>query len=162
MTSGTARHRRHGRLGDIKPGEHRQPYPSEFQPAAGIDQRMNVNFPIAASNAGRIAFSLLGANTLLDLELSALQQEGRGEVVSNPRVITANRKEAVIEQGTEIPYQQASSSGATNISFKKAVLSPARHAADHPGRPHHPRPQGHQGQCRSDLCRHTQHRHQGN
>ena len=90
---------------------------------AGINQRMNVNFPITATNAGRIAFSLLGANTLLDLELSALQQEGRGEVVSNPRVITANRQEAVIEQGTEIPYQQASSSGATNISFKKAVLS---------------------------------------
>ncbi|HEX23215.1 MAG TPA: type IV pilus secretin PilQ, partial [Chromatiales bacterium] len=89
----------------------------------GIDQRMNVNFPLTATNAGRIAFSLLGANTLLDLELSALQQEGRGEVVSNPRVITANRKEAVIEQGTEIPYQQAASSGATNVSFKKAVLS---------------------------------------
>ncbi|MCF6211540.1 MAG: type IV pilus secretin PilQ [Gammaproteobacteria bacterium] len=100
------------------------PYPIDVPTGtAGIDQRMNVNFPIAASNAGRIAFSLLGANTLLDLELSALQQEGRGEVVSNPRVITANRKEAVIEQGTEIPYQQASSSGATNISFKKAVLS---------------------------------------
>lgn len=99
-------------------------YPIEVPTgAAGIDQRMNVNFPIAATNAGRIAFSLLGANTLLDLELSALQQEGRGEVVSNPRVITANRQEAVIEQGTEIPYQQASSSGATNISFKKAVLS---------------------------------------
>ncbi len=102
----------------------RNPYPIKIPVGeAGIDQRMNVNFPLAATNAGRIAFSLLGANTLLDLELSALQQEGRGEVVSNPRVITANRQEAVIEQGTEIPYQQASSSGATNISFKKAVLS---------------------------------------
>ncbi len=99
-------------------------YPIEVPTGlAGIDQRMNVNFPLAATNAGRIAFSLLGANTLLDLELSALQQEGRGEVVSNPRVITANRQEAVIEQGTEIPYQQAASSGATNVSFKKAVLS---------------------------------------
>jgi len=88
-----------------------------------MSNRANVNFPLAATNAGRIAFSLLGANTLLDLELSALQQEGRGEVVSNPRVITANRQEAVIEQGTEIPYQQAASSGATNVSFKKAVLS---------------------------------------
>jgi type IV pilus assembly protein PilQ len=52
-----------------------------------------------------------------------LQAEGRGEVVSNPRVITANQKEAVIKQGVEIPYQQASSSGATNVSFKEAVLS---------------------------------------
>ena len=100
------------------------PYPIEIPTgAAGIDQRMNVNFPITASNAGRIAFSLLGSNTLLDLELSALQQEGRGEVISNPRVITANRQEAVIEQGTEIPYQRAASSGATAVSFKKAVLS---------------------------------------
>gem|GEM_PF-4835 len=100
------------------------PYPISIPTGStGIDQRMNVNFPITTNNAGRIAFSLLGANTLLDLELSALQTEGRGEVVSNPRVITSNQQEALIEQGTEIPYQQASSSGATNISFKKAVLS---------------------------------------
>ncbi len=100
------------------------PYPISIPTgSAGIDQRMNVNFPITTNNAGRIAFSLLGANTLLDLELSALQTEGRGEVVSNPRVITSNQQEALIEQGTQIPYQQASSSGATNVSFKKAVLS---------------------------------------
>jgi type IV pilus assembly protein PilQ len=60
---------------------------------------------------------------LLQLELSALQAEGRGEVVSSPRVITANQKEAIIESGTEIPYQEAASSGATSVSFKKAVLS---------------------------------------
>lgn len=60
---------------------------------------------------------------LLQLELSALQAEGRGEVVSSPRIITANQKEAIIESGTEIPYREASSSGATSISFKKAVLS---------------------------------------
>lgn len=60
---------------------------------------------------------------LLQLELDALQVEGRGEVLSNPRVITANQKEAIIEQGTEIPYQQATSSGATSVQFKKAVLS---------------------------------------
>ena len=59
----------------------------------------------------------------MQLELSALQQEGRGEVISNPRVITANQKEAYIEQGTEIPFLTASSSGATTITFKKAVLS---------------------------------------
>jgi len=57
------------------------------------------------------------------MELSALQSEGRGEVISNPRVITSNQKEAVIEQGVEIPYLQATSSGATSVAFKKAVLS---------------------------------------
>lgn len=60
---------------------------------------------------------------LLQLELSALQAEGRGEVVSSPRVITTDQKEAVIEQGTEIPYLSSTSSGATDITFKKAVLS---------------------------------------
>jgi type IV pilus assembly protein PilQ len=66
---------------------------------------------------------VLGANTLVDLELSALQIEGRGEVVSNPRVVTANQQEAVIKQGSQIPYQEASSSGATSVSFKDAVLA---------------------------------------
>ena len=83
-----------------------------------------VNLPVAAANAGSIGLALgkIGSH-LLHLELSALQAEGRGEVVSSPRVITANQKEALIEQGTEIPYQEATSSGATSISFKKAVLS---------------------------------------
>ena len=76
-----------------------------------------------AGPSGRIAFALLGADYLLDLELSVLQAEGRGEVISSPRVITANAKEASIEQGVEIPYQEASASGATTITFKKAVLS---------------------------------------
>ena len=84
--------------------------------------RYNVNLP-AAANAGRIAFALLGSDYLLDLELSALQEEGRGEVRSNPRVITSNGKQASIEQGVEIPYQQSTSSGATSVTFKKAVLS---------------------------------------
>ncbi|MEO5702635.1 MAG: type IV pilus secretin PilQ [Gammaproteobacteria bacterium] len=88
-----------------------------------LADRLNVNLPIASSNAGRIALGILGAGFLLDLELSALQAEGRGEVISNPRVITSNQKEALIEQGTEIPYLEASSSGAATISFKKAVLS---------------------------------------
>ena len=60
---------------------------------------------------------------LLQLELTTLQAEGRGEVISAPRVITANQREAIIESGTEIPFLEASSSGATSISFKKAVLS---------------------------------------
>ncbi|HEY9148914.1 MAG TPA: type IV pilus secretin PilQ family protein, partial [Gammaproteobacteria bacterium] len=83
--------------------------------------RYNVNLP--AANAPSIALGILGHNYLVDLELSALQTEGRGEVISNPRVVTSNQTEAVIEQGVEIPYQEASSSGATSVSFKKAVLS---------------------------------------
>lgn len=59
----------------------------------------------------------------LNLELQALESDGRGRVISSPRVLTANQVEASIEQGTEIPYQEASSSGATSVSFKKAVLS---------------------------------------
>ena len=88
--------------------------------------RLGVNLPASAPNAGKLALSILKSNFLLDLELSALQAEGRGEVVSNPRVITANQKEAVIEQGTEIPYQVCSvvgGVGTCSVQFKKAVLS---------------------------------------
>ena len=84
--------------------------------------RYNVNMPVS-NPAGSLAFLLLGSDYIVDLELSAAQAEGRGEVVSSPRLITANQKAARIEQGTEIPYQEAASSGATTISFKKAVLS---------------------------------------
>ncbi len=87
-----------------------------------LDNRLGVSLPVV-SPAGSIGLAILGRNSLVDLELSALQAEGRGEVISNPRVITANQKEARIEQGVEIPYQEASSSGATSVSFKKAVLS---------------------------------------
>jgi type IV pilus assembly protein PilQ len=84
--------------------------------------RYNVNLPVA-NPAGSLAFMLLGADYLVDLEISAAQAEGRGEVISTPRVITANQREASIEQGVEIPYQESASSGATTIQFKKAVLS---------------------------------------
>ena len=84
--------------------------------------RYNVNLPVA-NPAGSIAYMLLGPDFLIDLELSAAQAEGRGEVISTPRVITANQREASIEQGVEIPYQESASSGATTISFKKAVLA---------------------------------------
>jgi type IV pilus assembly protein PilQ len=74
---------------------------------------------------GNFAFTLfrLPAGFLLNLELSALETDQRGKVVSSPRVTTANQQKAIIEQGTEIPYQQATSSGATSIAFKKASLS---------------------------------------
>ena len=87
-----------------------------------LANRLNVNIPTAGPT-GSIAFSVLRGNSLLDLELSALQSEGQGEIVSSPRVLTADQKIAHIEQGVEIPYQQASSSGATTTSFKNAVLS---------------------------------------
>jgi len=87
-----------------------------------VNDRYMVNLPVA-NPAGRIALTLLDSDFIVDLELSAAQAEGRGQIVSAPRVITANQREAVIEQGTEIPYQEASSSGATTIQFKKAVLA---------------------------------------
>ena len=84
--------------------------------------RLNVNLP-APAGGGSIAFSVLRGNSLIDLEISALQSEGQGEIVSSPRVLTADQKPAHIEQGVQIPYQQASASGATSTSFKNAVLS---------------------------------------
>ncbi len=84
--------------------------------------RYNVNMPVA-NPAGRIAMSVLSGNYIVDLELSAAQAEDRAEIVSSPHVITSNQKEATIEQGVEIPYQESSSSGATTTQFKKAVLA---------------------------------------
>lgn len=89
--------------------------------------RYNVNLPVTslAASAGSIGLALakLPFGTLLELELSAAQTEGRSETISSPRVITADQSQAVIETGTEIPYAEASSSGAATVSFKKAVLS---------------------------------------
>ncbi len=95
-----------------------QPFPVE---APLINNRYNVNLPVA-SPAGSIALAVLDSDYIVDLELSALQAEGQGEVVSTPRVITANQREAVIRQGVEIPFQEAASSGATATQFKDAVL----------------------------------------
>ena len=84
--------------------------------------RYMVNLPVA-NPAGRLALTLLDSDYLVDLELTAAQAEGRGEIISSPRLITANQREATIEQGVEIPYQESSASGATTTQFKKAVLS---------------------------------------
>jgi len=97
-------------------------YPVSIPTGATATNRYNVNLPVATP-AGSIALGILGSDFLVDLELSASQVENRGTVISSPRVITANQKEASIEQGVEIPYQQSASSGATTIDFKKAVLS---------------------------------------
>jgi type IV pilus assembly protein PilQ len=83
--------------------------------------RYQVNMP-ASESAATLGLSFLTGDWLLDLELSALESEGEGEVISTPRVVTANQAEAFIQQGVEIPYQQASSSGATNVQYKEAVL----------------------------------------
>ncbi len=76
------------------------------------------------TTAANFALSLFSAtaNRFLNLEISALEADGRGKVVSSPRVVTADQTKALIEQGEEIPYQQSTSSGATSITFKKAVL----------------------------------------
>jgi type IV pilus assembly protein PilQ len=87
-----------------------------------LDNRYQVNLPAANTN-GSLALSILGGKHLLDLELSAAQNEGKSETVSSPRVITANQKQATIMQGVEIPYQESASSGATTTQFKNAVLS---------------------------------------
>jgi type IV pilus assembly protein PilQ len=86
-----------------------------------------VNLPAAGingTNAPSIAFSLFSsaANRFLNLELSALEADGKGKIISSPRVVTEDNVPAVIEQGVELPYQQATSSGATSVTFKKANL----------------------------------------
>jgi type IV pilus assembly protein PilQ len=75
-------------------------------------------------NPASFALSLFGAasNRFLNLEISALEADGKGKVVSSPRVVTADQQKALIEQGTELPYQTATSSGATALQFRKANL----------------------------------------
>ncbi|HYC08110.1 MAG TPA: type IV pilus secretin PilQ, partial [Steroidobacteraceae bacterium] len=97
-------------------------FPVSIPTGSAALNRYNVNLPVAPA-AGSWALGILGNNFIVDLELSAAQAETQANIISSPRVITANQKEAVIEQGTEIPYQQSASSGATTIQFKKAVLS---------------------------------------
>lgn len=96
--------------------------------AAPIPGSLNVNLPaggIAGANPAALSLVLFNSalTRFLDLELSALEADGKGKIISSPKVMTADQVEALIEQGTEIPYQQATSSGATSVSFKKANLS---------------------------------------
>jgi type IV pilus assembly protein PilQ len=92
-------------------------------PAGSGADGLLVDLPvIGATSSIGLAIGKLGSH-LLQLELSAMEAEGTGEVISSPRVLTSNQKPAFIESGVEIPYQEATSSGATNVSFKKAVLS---------------------------------------
>lgn len=93
---------------------------------AGTARYMNVDLGVATSGASSIAFGLLGLdNFRLDLELSALQADGYGEIISTPKVLTADKQKATIKTGQEIPYQTVTSSGgqtAVTTSFKEAVL----------------------------------------
>jgi type IV pilus assembly protein PilQ len=92
-------------------------------PIGGQPEQLNVNLPVVGA-AGSLALSILnlGSGNLVNIELSALEADNRGKVVSSPRVITADKKKAVISQGTEIPYLTAAASGATTVAFKPAVL----------------------------------------
>ena len=96
-------------------------------PGAGDAGGTFVNLPALGQNGfGAASFALSifssAANRFLNLELSALEADGKGKVVSSPRLVTADQVKALIEQGTELPYQQATSSGATAIAFRKANL----------------------------------------
>ena len=96
---------------------------SSTVPVPALSDRLNFNLPAATAGAAKMALSLLSKDFLLDLELSALQAENKGEIISTPRVVTADKKAAMIEQGVEIGYKTESQSGGTTVAFKKAVLS---------------------------------------
>src|SRR6266850_1477788 len=89
---------------------------------------LNSNLPASGLNgftAGQFSFILFNStlSRLLNIEISAAESDGRGKIIASPRVLTADQIEAIIEQGVELPYQQATSSGATSVTFRKAVLS---------------------------------------
>ena len=94
-------------------------------PKYDITRPDNLNVDLGVDNpAGRIAFGLLGiSDFMLDLELSAMQADNRGEVISTPKILTADKQKAKVSSGTQIPYQEASASGASTTSFKEAALS---------------------------------------
>ncbi len=100
--------------------------PPPVKSGSAITRGLNWNLPVAAaSNPGSLALSILNAGYLLDVELSAMQQESRGEVISNPRVVTSNQKEATIRQGKEIGYLTVSGGQGGNVptvQFKEALL----------------------------------------
>ncbi len=100
------------------------PGPIDFTATQMVNLPANTSI-LGGAAAATVAMSLFNAsaNRFLNLELSALEADGRGKIVSSPRLLTADQTKARIEQGEEIPYQQATSSGATSVSFKKATMS---------------------------------------
>ena len=108
-------------------GAGEQTLQTALSPQNFIPNTQFVNLPAAGingANPGSVAVSLFSssANRFLNLELSALEADGKGKIISSPRVVTADQQPAIIEQGEEIPYQQSTSSGATSVQFKKANL----------------------------------------
>ena len=107
-----------GSLGTVAPNAGNDGVVPAFNPG-----NLNVNLPAAGGSVFSMILFNSSRTRFVDLELSALQADNKGKIVSSPRVITSDQVEATIEQGTEIPYQSATSSGATSVSFKKATLS---------------------------------------
>jgi type IV pilus assembly protein PilQ len=101
------------------------PTQQNFTPGEGSilvnDSTLGVDLGVA-NPAGSFALEFLTDNTFIDLEISALENDGKGEIVSQPKVLTGDKQKAVIKAGTEVAYQKATSSGATSIEFKEAVL----------------------------------------
>tara|TARA_R100001440_G_scaffold53394_6_gene73164 strand:+ start:13616 stop:15730 length:2115 start_codon:yes stop_codon:yes gene_type:complete len=89
----------------------------------GFPAGLNVDLGVTRANSSSIALGYIGTDFLVDLELSAFESDGEAEIVAQPKVVTADRQTAKIKSGEEIPYQEASSSGATSVSFKEAALS---------------------------------------
>jgi type IV pilus assembly protein PilQ len=89
----------------------------------GFPGALAVDLGVTRANASSVAIGFSGSNYLIDMELSAFESDGKGEIVAQPKIVTADRQTATIKSGEEIPYQEASSSGATSVSFKEAVLS---------------------------------------
>jgi type IV pilus assembly protein PilQ len=107
-----------GSLGTVAPNAGNDGVVPPFNPG-----NLNVNLPAAGGSVFSMILFNSSRTRFVDLELSALQADNKGKIVSSPRVITSDQVEATIEQGTEIPYQAATSSGATSVQFKKATLS---------------------------------------
>ncbi|WP_062267221.1 type IV pilus secretin PilQ [Endozoicomonas arenosclerae] len=92
-------------------------------PSAGVGNNPFIDFGASGANAATLAIGFATNSTILNLELSAILSDGGGETVSQPKVITADKTKAVIKSGKEIPYEEKTSSGATSVAFKDAVLS---------------------------------------
>ena len=110
-----------------RPGERMQNRNTPNYTAGSITRGLMTNLPaaLAGGNAGSLALSILNAGYLLDIELSAIQEQGRGEVISNPRIVTSNQKESVIRQGKEIGYVTVTGAGGQltpTVNFKEALL----------------------------------------
>lgn len=110
------------RPGDPRTGGGGVVDPDFTNPESSADNLLVDLGVVGASSSIGMAIGKVGSY-MLNLELSAMEAEGQGEIISSPRVLTSNQKAAFIESGTEIPYQEATSSGATSTSFQKAVLS---------------------------------------